>query len=171
MNKFLLIIAFLFGFGAFAQTKNIFDIARSGTLSEMKAAFNKNPKSVNQLNDNKLSTLILASYRGNVEVAKFLIDNVKDIDYVSEMGTALMGAVYKNQLGLVQLLINKKANINLQDPNGTTALMLAVQTKNSAMIQLLLKNKADKTLKTKEGKTAFEFAVFAGDDNIINILK
>jgi ankyrin repeat protein len=35
------------------------------------------------------SPLILACYRGNTEVAKYLIDNVKDLNYVSPEGTAL----------------------------------------------------------------------------------
>ena len=169
-RQFSIIIIFLV-FALNAQTKNIFDIARSGTIKEMNSAFKKNPDCINQLNENKSSTLILASYRGNIEVAKFLINNIKDINYVSDMGTALMGATYKNQIDLVQLMIFKNANINLQDPNGNTALMLAVQTKNLSMVQLLLNNKVDKTIKNKEGKTAFEFAVFAGDENIINTLK
>ncbi|MBC7643007.1 MAG: ankyrin repeat domain-containing protein [Flavobacterium sp.] len=169
-KQFSIIIVFLV-FVINAQTKNIFDIARSGTIKEMKSAFKKNPDCINELNSNKSSTLILASYRGNIEVAKFLINNIKNINYVSDMGTALMGATYKNQIDLVQLMIFKNADINLQDLNGNTALMLAVQTKNLSMVQLLSNNKADKTIKNKEGKTAFEFAVFSGDDNIINMLK
>ena len=154
-----------------AQTKSIFDIARSGTIKEIKSAYKKNPNCINELNENKSSTLILASYRGNIEVAEFLIKKIKNINYVSDMGTALMGAVYKNQQALIQQMINAKADVNLADVNGTTALMLAVQTKNLEMIKLLLKNKADKTLKTKDGKTVFELAVFGGNEEIINTLK
>ena len=113
----------------------------------------------------------MASYRGNIDVAKYLIANVKDVNYNSGMGTALMGAVYKNQFDLVNLLLENKANPNLVDANGASALILATQTGNVEMVKLLLKFKADKTVKTKDGKTAFEIAAFAANENIINALK
>ncbi len=171
MKKYISIIIFFLTFVINAQEKSIFDIARSGSLDEMKLAYKTKPESINQTNENGSSTLILASYRGNIEVAKFLIANVKDLNYNSGMGTALMGAVYKNQLELVKLLLENKANPNLVDANGATALILAAQTGNVEMIKLLLQFKADKTVKTKDGKTAFEIAAFAGNENIINALK
>ena len=115
--------------------------------------------------------MILACYRGNIEVAQFLIENVKDINYNSDMGTALMAATYKNQPELVKSLLKKKANPNAIDANGTTALLLAVQFKNTALVKLLLEYNADKTIKDNKGKTAFEYAVFSQNEQIINLLK
>ena len=171
MKKYISIILIFVAFLVNAQEKSIFDIARSGSLDEMKLAFKTKPESINQTNENGSSTLILASYRGNIEVAKFLIANVKDVNYNSGMGTALMGAVYKNQFDLVNLLLENKANPNLVDANGASALILATQNANVDLIKLLLKYKADKTIKTKDGKTAFEFAVFSGIETTINALK
>lgn len=172
MANYLLAIIFFFQtIFSFAQVKDNFDIARSGTLKEIKALYKKNPKSIDAVDKNGSSMLILASYRGNIEVAKFIIKNTKNIDYASEMGTALMGATYKGQLDLVTLLLDSKANPNIADANGTTALMLAVQIQKIDLVNLLLKYKADKTLKTKDGKTAFEFAAFSGNETIINTLK
>jgi uncharacterized protein len=170
-NYFLAIILFFQSFLSMAQIKDNFDIARSGTLKGIKALYKKNPKSIDSIDKNGSSMLILASYRGNMDVAKFIIKNTKNIDYASEMGTALMGATYKAQLDLVTLLLDNKANPNATDSNGTTALMLAVQMQKVDLVNLLLKYKADKTLKTKDGKTAFEFAVFSGNETIINTLK
>ena len=45
------------------------------------------------------------------------------------------------------------------------------QFKNVTIVKLLLENKANKLLLDKEGKTAFEYAVFAGNEEIINLLK
>jgi ankyrin repeat protein len=59
------------------KTKSIFDVARSGTVAEVKDMMKQNPDIINQTNESGFSPLILACYRGNVEVAKFLIDNVK----------------------------------------------------------------------------------------------
>ncbi len=171
MKKIISIVLLFVVFMANAQEKSIFDIARTGSLEEMKMAFKNNPESINALNENQSSTLILACYRGNIEVAKFLIAHVKDINYNSGMGTALMGATYKNQFDLVKLLLENKANPNLVDASGATALILATQNANVELIKLLLKYNADKTIKTKEGKTAFEFAVFSGIETTINALK
>lgn len=171
MKKIIAIVLLFLTFVTDAQEKNIFDIARTGSLEEMKLAFKKNPESINALNENQSSTLILACYRGNMEVAKFLIANVKDLNYNSGMGTALMGATYKNQVDLVKLLLENKVNPNLVDTNGASALILATQNANVDLIKLLLKYNADKTLKTNDGKTAFEFAVFSGNETIINSLK
>lgn len=95
-------------FNSQAQNKSVFDIARNGTLAEIQNLNKSNPDLINSLNENKSSPLILACYRGNIEVAQFLIENVKDINYNSDMGTALMAATYKNQPELVESLLKKK---------------------------------------------------------------
>ena len=171
MKKILVFTALFCFFTATAQEKNVFDIARSGTLTEIQNLNKSNPDSINSLNESKTSPLILACYRGNIEVARFLIENVKDINYNSDMGTALMAATYKNQPELVKLLLDKKADPNATDTNGTTALSLAVQFKNTELVKLLLDHKADKTIKDNKGKTAFEYAVFSQNEPIINLLK
>lgn len=171
MKKLLLLTTLLCFFNSKAQNKTVFDIAREGTLIEMQNLDKSNPDSINSVNENKSSPLILACYRGNIEVAKFLIKNVKDINYNSDMGTALMAATYKNQTELVKLLLEKKANPNATDANGTTALLLAVQFKNTQLVKLLLEYNADKTIKDSKEKTAFEYAVFSENEQIINLLK
>ncbi|WP_163407718.1 ankyrin repeat domain-containing protein [Flavobacterium ajazii] len=171
MKKLVLLIMLLCLSIAEAQNKTVFDIARTGTLAEIQTLNKSNPDLINSLNESKTSPLILACYRGNTEVAKFLIENVKDINYNSDMGTALMAATYKNHPQLVKLLLEKKANPNATDVNGTTALSLAVQFKNDQLVKLLLDYKADKTIKDNKGKTAFEYAVFSQNEEIINLLK
>jgi ankyrin repeat protein len=171
MKKLVLLTLFLSFLNSKGQDKSVFDIARSGTLTEIQNLNKSNPDLINSLNESNTSPLILACYRGNVEVAKFLIENVKDLNYNSDMGTAMMAATYKNQFELVKLLLDKKANPNAADANGTTALSLAVQFKNSALVKLLLEYKADKTIKDSKGKTAFEYAVFSQNEQIINLFK
>ena len=168
VKKFLLI--FLCSLG-FAQSKDCFDIARKGSLDEIRNLVKSNPKVVNSINERGSSMLILACYTGNNDVAKFLLENNSDINYVSDNGTALMAAVVKGNLEMVKFIIDKKANLNLTDTNGITALIYAVQFKNIEIIKLLLSHNADKSLVDKNGKTAFEYAVFAGNEEIINLLK
>lgn len=167
--KTAFILLFL-NFAAFSQ-KNVFDIARTGSLDEIKILFEENPKAVNEVNENGYSTLILATYRSNNDVAKYLIEVIDDIDYTCSLGSALMAATYKSNTEIVESLLIKGANPDKVDENGQTALMLASQFGNKDIVSLLLEHKADKTILNKEGKSAFEFAVFSGNNEIIELLK
>jgi uncharacterized protein len=108
MRKIYIVIVLLTFNAVFAQQNNCFDVARKGTLSEMKLLFEKDKNSVNAIDDKKSSMLILACYRGNHEVAQFLINNGADVDYVSGNGTALMACVFKSEYQLVDELLKKK---------------------------------------------------------------
>ncbi len=166
-----ILLFFLTNF-AFAQEKlDVFDVARKGTVDQAKDLMKSNPQIFDVTNQEGYSPLILACYRNNNEVAKFIIENGGDINGNSNMGTPLMAAIVKGNNEIAQLLIEKKADLNLADKNGTTALIYAVQFQNKTVLANLLQNKADKNHKDKEGKTAFEYAVFAGNEEIINLLK
>ncbi|MCI4442973.1 MAG: ankyrin repeat domain-containing protein [Lentimicrobium sp.] len=162
-------LLFLFQIG-FSQ-QNIFDISRKGTVEEVKIAMKQNSDVINSVNGEGYSPLILASYRGNIAVAQFLIKNVKDINGSSPMGTPLMAAVVKGNKDIVIALLENNANPNLTDANGTTALIYAVQFNNKDIVKLLLNFKADKSKIDNNGKTAFEYAVFSGNEEIINLIK
>lgn len=155
----------------FSQNNSCFDVARKGSLSEIKLLFDKDRSIVNAIDANGSSMLILACYRGNQEVAKFLINNQADVDYISKNGTALMACVMKNEFQLVDELFLKKVNLDLTDANGITALMLAVQFKNVEMVKKLVNAGANKGLTCSQNKTAFEYAVFSNSEEIINLLK
>lgn len=170
MNRFL-ILFLLITSNSFAQQKSIFDVARSGTLHEIEVLYKENKNCINEINEYGFSPLILACYKGNSEVAKFLIQKKSTLDYVSDEGTALMAAVVRGKNELVKLLLENGANPNLTNLEGTTALMYAAQFKNIELAKLLLQHKADKTIVNKDQKTAFEFAVFSNNDEIINLLK
>jgi uncharacterized protein len=171
-NCFLMVFLLCMS-GIIAQEtkKDIYDIARKGTVAEANALIATNPKLVLEANKDGFSALVLAIYRGNNEVAKLLVDKGSDINGNSDMGSPLMAAVVKGNNEMAKFLLEKKANPNLADANGITALIYAVQFKNIEIIKLLLINKADKTKVDKEGKTAFEYATFSNKDEIINLLK
>ncbi|WP_298303221.1 ankyrin repeat domain-containing protein [Flavobacterium sp.] len=170
MRKILLIL-FISIKAVFAQDVNCFDVARKGNLSDIKSLFEKDKSVVNAIDDKGSSMLILACYRGNDEVANFLIDNKAEVNYVSKNGTALMACVVKGEFELVDKLLLNGANIDLKDQNGMTALMLAVQFNNPEMVKKLVEEKANKELKCNQNKTAFEYAVEFNYEKIINLLK
>lgn len=172
MRNLRAVIFFFFSaIAVFSQEKTtIYDIARKGTIDQIQSLYKENPEIINTPNQSGFSPLILACYNGNEAVATYLIEKV-NLDYVSNEGTALMAAVVKGNVKLANLLLEKNANPNLTNKQGTTALIYAVQFKNAELIQLLLKYNASKSQLDNDGKTAFEYAVFSGDDAIINLLK
>lgn len=153
------------------KAKSIFDVARSGTVAEVKELMKGNPDIINQTNENGFSPLILACYRGNTEVAQYLIDQVKDVNYKSQEGTALAGLSVKYNRDLVERLLKKNADPNIADATGYTPLFWAVKFGNKELIELLLKYKADKTKKDSMGMTPFEYALKTNNKDIINLLK
>ncbi len=171
-KKLLFFVFFLFIPNSYCQeTKSIFDIARKGSLGEIELFLKTNPNAIDSVNKNGFTPLILACYSGNNKVATFLVEKGCDVNYKSEMGTALMASAVKGNVEMITVLLSKNAAINSTDDNGITALMFAVKFGNKEAVKMLLQNHADKTIKDKEGKTAFEYAVFSGDDEIINLLK
>ena len=171
MKKNYIILLLLTINAVFSQNSDCFDIARKGNLYDIKVLFENDKCVVNAIDDNGSSMLILACYRGNQEVAKFLIENQANLNYVSKNGTALMACVFKGELQLVDEMLKKNVNLDLTDENGITALILAVQIKNVEMVKKLLSANANKELKCKQNKTAFEYAVFSNNEEIINLLK
>lgn len=173
MKNFILVLGLILSSLLSAQenAKSIYDVARSGTVAEVKELMKQNPDIINQINENGFSPLILACYRGNTEVAKYLIDHVKDLNYKSREGTALAGLSIKYNKELTEYLLKKNADPNIADPTGFTPLFWAVKFGNKELTELLLKYKADKTLKDSMGMTPFEYALKADNKEIINLLK
>ncbi len=150
---------------------DVFDVARKGTIADMKALIALNKDTINAVNANGFSPLLLACYRGNIEVAQFLIEKVQQIDFATKEGTALTACVYKGELLLAEKLLKKGANPNIADATGITCLTMAVQVENVDMVKLLLQYKVDKTIKDKLGKTALDYALFTRNTLLINLLK
>ena len=154
-----------------AQESSIFDVARNGTLMEVKALTKNNPDIINKLSKEGYSVLTLACYYSNNDVASYLIEHVKDINSKSGYGTPLMAATVKKNSKLVKLLLEKNANPNLTDQNNSTALHFSVIFNQQEIIELLMKYKANPNIKDNRGNTALDYAKITNNSNIIQLLK
>ena len=86
-----------------------------------------------------------------------------------ERGTyAIIEASAHGHLPVVQLLLEKGANINSQGLENVTALMKAVQNGHSDVVRFLVVKGADKTIQNTHGKTALDLANSAYQSNLIN---
>jgi ankyrin repeat protein len=167
MKKVLLLAISLLSFTvAQAQAKSVFDVARKGTLSEIEDIYKRNPESINSVNDNKSTPLILACYRNNEAVALYLLDKVSNINYNSGMGTALMAAIMSGNKVIIEKLITKKADLDQTDTQGKTALIYAAFNNNTEIVQA----GANKKLVDTENRTALEYAKFNKNTQLIILL-
>lgn len=151
--------------------KNIFEVARSGSVNEIKALMAINADTINAVEGSGYLPLTLACYNGNKEVALFLVNHVKDINGTSKMGTPLMAAVFKDDVAVVKALLTMKANPNLADGNGATALHYAIMSRNEAVIKLLVDANADVAFKDKRGNSALDYGKMTQNQTIINLLE
>ncbi len=151
--------------------KNIFEVARSGSVNDVKALMAINADTINTVENSGYLPLILACYNGNREVAVFLIERVKDINGTSKMGTPLMAAVFKDDVAIVEALLAMNADPNIADANGTSALHYAILNRNEAVIKLLLDANADVSFKDKRGNSALDYGKMTQNQIIINLLK
>ncbi len=163
---FLLITSLLF-----SQEKNVFDIARFGTVMEMESIIKSNKNVINTVDENGFSPLILATYINNEAIVVFLVKKIKDINYNTISGTALTAASYKGFTKIVEILLKNNANPNIADAKGTTPLIYATISENIDIIKLLIAYKVNKTHKDQKGNSALEYALFGNNEKLINLLK
>ena len=111
---------------------------------------------INALNGKGESPLMLASLKGQEDVAKRLLKKGADVNKTG--WTPLHYAASAAKLALISLLIENHAYIDAESPNGTTPLMMAAMYGNGAAVDLLLQEGADPHLKNQQGMTALQFA-------------
>ena len=169
-NRIVLIAALFLAFCANAQEKTVFDIARSGTLEEIQTVYKTRPELINSINEKKSSPLILACYKGNEPVALFLAVKVKDVNYNSGMGTALMAAVMSGNVSIVKKLISNKADLNQADAQGKTALIYATFFNKNEIAKELITAGANKKEKDHDGRTALDYANFNKNTELVILL-
>ena len=169
-NYFQIVLLLLLCTSLKAQDKNVFDVARKGSLSEIQNIYNQNPELVNAINDNKATPLILACYRNNEAVALYLSDKVSNINYNSGMGTALMAAIMSGNKVIIEKLISNKADLDQQDIQGKTALIYAAFNNNFEIAQLLVKAGANSKITDNEKRTALDYAKFNKNTQLIILL-
>jgi quinoprotein dehydrogenase-associated probable ABC transporter substrate-binding protein len=135
-------------------------------LGKFKADFNS-------INNDGLSALAMAVLDNRANAVVAMLDNNANPDLA--MGgakyNALMLAVKKGNLQLVQTLLQYKANPNAKNAGGLTPLMIAAYSNEDMIISLLLKSGAKLELKDDQGKTALMLAKDNQADKAIAILQ
>ncbi|KAK2120047.1 hypothetical protein P7K49_001433 [Saguinus oedipus] len=110
---------------------------------------------------------------GNFQLVKEIADeDPSHVNLVNGDGaTPLMLAAVTGQLALVQLLVERHADVDKQDSvHGWTALMQATYHGNKEIVKYLLNQGADVTLRAKNGYTAFDLVMLLNDPGLNPVL-
>ncbi len=91
-------------------------------------------------------------------MAYFLDRNVSPNELCADKSTPLIIAASRGSAECVELLLKKRAKVDLSDRFGHTAMLGAVESGNLATVDLLIAAHADLSVKNKEGKGLLEVA-------------
>ncbi len=159
----LLFISFIVSHSLCAQ--GIYDLARSGTVEQMRTHLKENPLHINQLSENGLSPFLLAAYHGNNDVAVLLIEKGADLSYCYKEGSAIYALIYKNNIPILEEIIGEGVNVNdsCQFEQLGYPIHFALSLKRYAAVELLLKNNVDLDVKDQQGRSIAQLLTLYND--------
>lgn len=149
--------------------KDVFEAARTGDLKTLTELYAINSDTVNSLNQNQHSPLIIAVYNQQVAASKYLIDHGANVNYEFTQGNALHGAAYKGYIDVAQLLLNYNINVNEKDANGSTPLIYATLFGHTKLAKLLIEKGATPLVKDQTGSSAYDYAQQLSNEELISL--
>lgn len=132
---------------------------------------------IDAMNNDGYTALMIASQWKRTDVKRcgeLLIEAGASLNLKSQSGTgntALMLAVFADNIDFARLLIMAKCDLNLTNVDGETALMHAVWKDSPEFIVLLLEAGADLSIRDRMGRTAYERAIEHNKINAADCLK
>ncbi|MDB6081934.1 MAG: hypothetical protein JWO53_1206, partial [Chlamydiia bacterium] len=126
---------------------------------------------INTVDENGMTSLMLACISDPLPVVKSLIDNGANLEVQDRFGeTALMKACRKGNLDVVRELLAQGAKLDTQDKYGGMALMEACSLGNLDIVRELLVKRANLDVQDKRGHTALMQACEIGKIEIVREL-
>jgi ankyrin repeat protein len=128
-------------------------------------------------------SLVSAAKAGDVAKVRELLDNGSQPNELEQGFSALMYACEKGNLEIVQLLVDRGADVNAREPAfHFTPLMAAAsgkgfsdeaqkESRGLAIVELLVQHGANVNAAGKNGQTAIKFATESGHQQIVTFLE
>ncbi len=123
---------------------------------------------LNPITDDGETPLMMAVFKGQVELAVLMIDKGADVNKPG--WTPLHYAATAGNVQLMAILLENYAYIDAESPNKTTPLMMAAHYGTPGAVKLLLEEGADVSLKNDLGLSAIEFAHQAKKQDSVDII-
>ncbi len=107
-----------------------------------------------------LMTCVSYRRRETTDIVRILLAAGADVDKTNLAGaTAIMYLlIHHNTRGILAMMLQAGANVNIKDDNGNTALHLAACRSSARTIQMLINAGADREIRNKNDQTAEDFA-------------
>ena len=87
---------------------NLIEAMKNNDINKINSILKSGKADINSKDKYCETALMIASYKGNLEIVKLLIDNGADINAKDNEGwNALIEASYEGHLGVVQYLVEK----------------------------------------------------------------
>lgn len=127
--------------------------------------------------DEKLTPLYQAAGKGQLRVARFLLDNGADLEQRSNGSTPLHRAAWGGHRAMVELLLARGADVNARDPrqiygsaSRNTALHWATDKGFRAVAEALVAGKADLNARNDQQETPLHLAAAKGHVELVKYL-
>jgi len=167
MMKNLVILLFV-SMNAWIVAQDVHELARTGNVEQMKACLDKDSMALNRLSDRGITPFILACYRGNNEVAKYLITQGADVTYCAAEGSAIYGMIFKDNVEMLDyiLALGYSPNDTCQFEQFGTPLHMAMSLKRYEIVRSLLRYKANTSIPDQQGRSLRELLKFYKDEQL-----
>jgi ankyrin repeat protein len=130
------------------------DFARRGETNSL-AQMLRHGLPVNLADAKGNSLLMLASYNGNLETTRMLLEKGADVDYRNDRSqTPLGGVAFKGYEEIVTLLLSHGANIDADNGGGMTPLMFAAMFGRTKVVEQLKTHGASLERRNRLGLSA-----------------
>jgi ankyrin repeat protein len=161
--------------------------ARNGAVSEVRVLLARGAK-VDIVDAGGNTALMTAAFSGWDDIVQLLLDHSAKVNTQNRYGqtalflttngphgpSALAQKSYTRRVKVIQMLLNKDANVNLKAKNLSmySPLMMAAYYENVEMVRALLKKHADVTARDAKGRTVLQIAMRHNQSQeIIQLLK
>uniref|UniRef100_A0A672GQK4 Ankyrin repeat and sterile alpha motif domain containing 6 n=1 Tax=Salarias fasciatus TaxID=181472 RepID=A0A672GQK4_SALFA len=148
-------------------SKTAFELAMQLKQRDVKAYLDSITSVRPQTDDERRRPDVFSALKlGNSQLVKEILEeDPAQVNFSNQEGASpLMIAAVSGQLEVVQLMVEKNADIDKQDAvHGWTALMQATYHGNKDIVKYLLSQKADVNLRAKNGYTAFDLVMLLND--------
>jgi hypothetical protein len=128
--------------------------------------------------------ILIAFYRNDMDFIEYLLDNGASIDAVGSYGDtmlhrligknpALIGNFNHDTISMINYLINRGADVNIQGFAQRTPIVIASMMNDKEIIELLLNKGANPAIEDKTGRSALDYGGMVGmtEDEIIDIFR
>jgi ankyrin repeat protein len=155
-------------------TLTIFEAAATGRIHHVIRLLARDPELVNAYSEDGFQALGLACYFGHLEVAEYLVKAGAPLNVPSRnqlKAAPIQSATAAGHIEIVRMLLENRADPNLQEQGGYTPLHAAAQNGDGDMIRALLYGGADLNATSADGKTPLDLAMEKGHTKAAKILQ